>query len=282
MKILVIDELEEVSIDLVERLNEAGHEVQLRKSMAELLPRLGPDSYDLLLLNLADFSSLEEELLERLVALTSESPGVIMQLVADEDQKEHIFTGIALVADETLVRPVEAKLLLEKIHGAQEDLESRKRAIQDPLTGLFNRYYFNLIFTRESLMRERYQSPMSLLFIDLDQLSSINLEFGQEGGDKVLVGIAQLIKANVRQADILCRWEGQRFAMLLPNTDQQEAMVIAERIRMRVQLHHFPEVQHVSVSIGIAHQGEGRKLFGEAREALDQAKLQGRNRVVSL
>jgi diguanylate cyclase (GGDEF)-like protein/PAS domain S-box-containing protein len=112
----------------------------------------------------------------------------------------------------------------------------RERAIRDPLTGLFNRHYFNSIIASELSRVDRYDRPMSLMMIDIDGFRGINNEFGHLRGDEVLRQIARMLEQSVRGADRVIRYGGDEFLVLMPETDGAgDVDIVADRLRRRIK-----------------------------------------------
>jgi len=161
-------------------------------------------------------------------------------------------------------------------------------AITDPLTALFNRRYME---THVGTLVEQAAGrgkPLTVLVIDIDYFKSINDSYGHDAGDDVLREFAIRIKKSVRGIDLACRYGGEEFVVLMPETDIAVATLVAERLRRRIASEPFPIQQgarrvEVTISIGIATLGreEGAAaLLKRADQALYRAKRDGRNRVV--
>ncbi|MBM4295345.1 MAG: diguanylate cyclase [Deltaproteobacteria bacterium] len=161
----------------------------------------------------------------------------------------------------------------------------RNQAIRDPLTGLFNYRYFWDVLHHEIRMSQRYDTPLSLLFMDIDDFKIINDTLGHPLGDLVLKNLAAYLETVVRQADVICRYGGEEFVMLLPQTPTDQALALAERLRHGISWLAVAlpggEIRF-TVSIGVAGlkpgmNGEG--LVKASDNALYQAKQTGKNRV---
>lgn len=156
--------------------------------------------------------------------------------------------------------------------------ELADEALTDPLTGLLNRRGFN-----EQVSQIIDNKILSVIALDIDYFKSINDRFGHELGDKVLVQLADLLKLICRENDIISRFGGEEFIVLLPNTTLSNAVVIAERIRLTIAKNNFPAESRITISAGVASKIESgcdlEQLLRKADAALYQAKLQGRNRV---
>ena len=165
--------------------------------------------------------------------------------------------------------------------------ELRRRAETDPLTGIANRRRFHQSLEIECLRFSRNRSPLSVLMIDLDYFKDVNDRYGHPAGDVVLKLVAQRLLDSLRKTDLLARYGGEEFAVLLPETREDGARVIAERIRLAVN-REPAEVEGVqifiSVSVGVASHtteevADPDVLVKEADLALYRAKATGRNRV---
>lgn len=150
-------------------------------------------------------------------------------------------------------------------------------AVRDGLTGLFNRRYFNELINLEINRLKRAPSALSLLMLDIDNFKIYNDTQGHPAGDELLKGAAKIFKNSVRAVDIICRYGGEEFIIVLPQTDKNSAKIIAERLRVQFGL-YLP----TTVSIGIATLPDDAKsvaeLIQKADEALYQAKETGKNR----
>ena len=155
----------------------------------------------------------------------------------------------------------------------------------DPLTGLYNRVKLNADFPLELERARRYGRPLSVLLLDIDHFKRVNDELGHPMGDKVLVTMAQTILRNTRAHDTVCRWGGEEFLVICPETDPQQALTMAERIRKDVESREFPSQRRHSISLGVATLAPDdsmETLFQRADTALYQAKNSGRNRACQL
>jgi len=162
-----------------------------------------------------------------------------------------------------------------------------KLATTDSMTRLFNRRHFLSLAEAEWSRFQRYQRPLSVLAIDIDHFKSVNDRYGHAVGDEAIVSVADACKQGRRASDVVGRFGGEEFVMLLPETDQAQAMIVAERLREAVAAHvlHVHKVQFkLTISIGVAEATLSMSgidaLLRAADQALYQAKAEGRNRAV--
>ncbi len=157
-----------------------------------------------------------------------------------------------------------------------------KQATTDPLTGCYNRKMFNDLLKSEAKKAERHDKKFSLVILDIDNFKSVNDTYGHLIGDEVLKEITVVAHSAIRQSDIFCRWGGEEFAILLPETDIEGAAILADKIRLNIKAHRFSKAGNLTCSFGVAQfsQGEPRdSLISNADWALYHAKNHGKNQV---
>ncbi len=166
------------------------------------------------------------------------------------------------------------------------DVDDKKRieylSVTDKLTGLYNRLKLDEVFQYELERSGRYENSFSVILIDVDKFKSVNDAYGHQAGDVVLCGIADIIKQNVRVIDTAGRWGGEEFLILCPETDNEQAFVIAEKLRIFIESFTFAGVGKRTASFGIASYTEGdtkESIMYRADMALYSSKKNGRNRV---
>ena len=161
--------------------------------------------------------------------------------------------------------------------------EVRKQAITDPLTGLYNRRYFEENIDREAERALRLGQPFSLISLDLDHLKTINDTYGHQYGDLAIKAISGVLKNRARSIDIPARIGGEEFNVLLPGIDSYGAMIAAERMRAAIEAVPIETIGGVTASIGVATFLEHSKNVFELTELADKAmyhaKINGRNQV---
>lgn len=165
--------------------------------------------------------------------------------------------------------------------------ESTKQlALRDNLTGLYNSRYLVSRLQEEVARSKRYATPLSMLFLDCDGLKTVNDAHGHPVGDQLIKEVSEVLRSAVRTTDIVIRYAGDEFIILMPQTGSHEATQVAERIRHHVAKASFCSEEHrvkMTVSIGVAtvpeHASTGEELFKAADDALYAAKGQGRNNI---
>ncbi len=159
----------------------------------------------------------------------------------------------------------------------------------DPLTGIFNRKYFENQLSKELQRASRYEHTLSIFLIDIDQFKNINDEFGRQTGDHVLEQLSEILKGSVRSVDVVARYGGDEFIVLLPETKKSHALKTADRVLDHFKNYDFFKdklsVKELSISIGIAgfpeDAGGTYELIKKADNALRKAKQEGGGKVIS-
>jgi diguanylate cyclase (GGDEF)-like protein len=178
-------------------------------------------------------------------------------------------------------------LALERAAWQQRANQFQLMSITDPLTGLHNRRYMEARLAEELSRSRRYDYPMSFMMIDIDDFKLYNDRNGHQAGDRALEIVAQCLRAALRKVDVASRYGGEEFSILLPQTDLQEAGVIADRIRRRISETKFPHgnaqpLGSVTVSIGLSSYSavldSAEAVIRAADRALYHAKSHGKNR----
>lgn len=162
----------------------------------------------------------------------------------------------------------------------------KQLAYVDGLTGIHNRRYFEMRIVEELERASRFQGRMSVIMVDIDNFKRVNDEFGHLLGDEVLRLVANILKQQLRKSDLLCRYGGEEFAIVVPETTGENALRVAEKLRRQIETHHFPGVpRSVTISCGVSEyptQGITRdEVVAAADAALYMAKQAGRNRIAS-
>ena len=185
-----------------------------------------------------------------------------------------------------LVKTIATSLALA-LRNAEVHNYVQNLAITDGLTNLLNRRAFSNIFTREFREAERYCTPLCLVMADIDHFKKVNDKFGHMVGDRLLTELAGVITRSARAVDVITRYGGEEFALILPRTDLPQASIMANRIRVAVERHPFEingSTIRLTISLGIAriphpHIVTADEAVASSDAALYRAKSRGRNRV---
>jgi len=187
----------------------------------------------------------------------------------------------------SLVLMINVRLFIDVQQFAEEKefmvQELRRLANTDGLTGLYNRSKIEQILTIEVLRSRRYKHPLSIIIADIDHFKIVNDTYGHNVGDVVLAGIASLMKQHVREVDTVGRWGGEEFLIVCPETRVEGAIKLAEKLRKKIEKHHFKEIGIKTVSMGTAEleiDDWDEDIIKRADKNLYKAKRAGRNRVV--
>jgi diguanylate cyclase len=195
--------------------------------------------------------------------------------------------------EKALTREVEAlkshvnSLKKEVDANANKLQEAREASWRDPLTGCFNRLAYNERLQAEYSRAKRHNQAISLAVFDIDKFKNINDNFGHPAGDQVLKAVAHIANSNMRDSDVFCRHGGEEFVAILPETDAEGAMAVAEKVRIAVSQFNFHSKGDkvvITLSAGVAKLAEGEEMaqtFSRADKALYEAKNSGRNRCVN-
>jgi diguanylate cyclase (GGDEF)-like protein len=159
-----------------------------------------------------------------------------------------------------------------------------RQAIRDPLTGVFSRRSAEEVLDLQFTTAQRSDTPLAVAFIDLDHFKTINDQFGHEMGDKALIDMTTMVHKNLRHGDMLARWGGEEFLLIMPDTDLAQAHAALERMR-QAGFGLRPDQTPLTASIGIAERStdqldDWKMLVDRADQRMYQAKQSGRDRIV--
>jgi two-component system cell cycle response regulator len=220
-------------------------------------------------------------------------------LIAEDGDRPRVVRALDLGVNDIILRPVERNELAARV---RTQIRRQRYAVQlresvnntmamavtDELTGLYNRRYFDRHLTLMLDKAREQERDMALMLIDMDYFKAVNDTHGHDIGDAVLREFALRLRRNIRGVDLACRFGGEEFVVLMPDTDYRQAQGVAERVRMAVAEADFDtgarQPLPITVSVGVAlNEGDAdtpEMLLKRADVALYRAKREGRNRVV--
>jgi diguanylate cyclase (GGDEF)-like protein len=294
--ILVVDDQKANTTLLGGVLSRRGYDVTAAESAAEALSLLDRACPDLILLDIfmPKVSGLELLANLRQNPNTAALPVILVSGLSDTD---HIVAGLEQGANDYITKPFILPILVARIEALLRAAQLVKRlelqkellaelAAFDELTGLYNRRSMFQALETERSRSARYKRAFSVAMIDVDHFKRINDDHGHRSGDAVLRELASRILTSLRAMDISCRYGGEEFCAILPETDVAGARVAGQRVRVLVSEtpFHIGGVEaRITVSIGISGwtpaDGEIPDLLTQADTALLQAKRSGRNRL---
>ena len=158
--------------------------------------------------------------------------------------------------------------------------ELERLSVTDALTGAYNRLRLEQILEREFERGKRYQRPLSIIMVDIDDFKEVNDTYGHQAGDEILRLLAQELTETIRETDTLGRWGGEEFLIVCPETSLQGANILADKLRDNVDGYNFPYVGHMSCSFGVAELYKGEtidQLINRVDKFLYRAKEEGKN-----
>lgn len=298
-RILVIDD-RRASYERVAKVLAGEHKVDVEVDPQEALFHAAEGDYDLLIVSLAleHFDALR---LCSQVRSLERTRNVPILVVVEVEDNARLLRGLEIGVNDYLVRPIDANELLARVrtqvrkrrYGARlrDNVQmSMELAVTDSLTGLYNRRYMESHVTslvEQALARGK---PLALLVVDIDYFKAVNDVHGHDAGDDVLREFATRLKKSIRGIDLACRYGGEEFVIVMPETDMAVAAIVAERIRRRIAGEPFSirsgaAALDVTISVGLAAlsgvSDTAAAILKRADQALYRAKRDGRNRVVA-
>lgn len=305
--ILVVDDISQNLQVIGEILEKIGYDTTFATSGEQAIERVQSAQPDLILLDLMMPIMNGLEVCKKLKNNPKFEEIPIIFLTAS-NEKEHLLAAFDLGAVDYVTKPFNPPELLARVRThlelkkTREELrislyeqsrliaELEKLATTDPLTGIWNRRYLLTKAEQELTRAIRYNSPFSVLTIDLDKFKQINDLYGHSVGDKVLIQVTENILSLLHKVDCLGRMGGEEFAILLPDNDTLLAVNVAERIRSKIAnlVFNIGDISlQITACIGVAsYQSENKyetvdAILQRADKALYQAKKQGRNQVIA-
>ncbi len=296
-RIMLIDDRPASSERIAAMLN-TEHAVEVEADPNDALFRAAEGRYDLVIVSLAlqNFDGLR--LCSQLRSL-DRTRNVPILAISEGDSNARLVRGLEIGVNDYLPRPIDKNELLARVRtqirkkryterlrdNVQQSIEM---AITDPLTGLYNRRYMESHLNSLVEQAVSRKKPLTVLVLDIDFFKAINDTHGHDAGDDVLREFSVRIKKSIRGIDLACRYGGEEFVVVMPETDLAVATMVAERLRRRIATEPFPiqdgsKSLEVTISVGISALGRddtSANILKRADAALYRAKRDGRNRVV--
>ena len=269
---------------------------------AQIVPLLDPVSHRLVIMGLPVLIVLAGLLMAAggyviwdvalAVAKTAEFISASKQFETMDGRPDEI--GFMLGSFSKMLATIEAQAaeinsFAARLDSAYKELEAtnsrlKEFSFKDEVTGLYNRRFFSVRLEEEVSRCRRFNHPVSVVLLDLDDYKGINDQLGHAAGDETLREVANLLLKHSRGINVICRYGGDEFAVLLVETSKAGARLYADRIRQVLATHPFPHGRRVTASFGVASLPEdvspvAEELIRAADEALYAAKRAGRNRV---
>ncbi|MGC1779849.1 MAG: PleD family two-component system response regulator [Xanthobacteraceae bacterium] len=297
-RVLIVDDRPS-SYERIATMLGAEHTVDVEAAPNQALFHAAEGNFDLLIvsLGLENYDGLRLCSQVRSLDRTRNLP---ILAVTEPDNNARMMRGLEIGVNDFLIRPIDKNELLARARSQVRKRRYTERlrdnvqmsiemAITDALTGLFNRRYMESHLGTLIEQAASRGKPLAALIIDIDYFKAINDGHGHDAGDDVLRDFALRIKRSIRGIDLACRYGGEEFVVIMPETDMAVAAMVAERLRRRIAAEPFVIAQGsghipVTISIGIAglrgKDDTAAQLLKRADQALYQAKRDGRNRVV--
>ncbi|MGL4812318.1 MAG: PleD family two-component system response regulator [Beijerinckiaceae bacterium] len=275
------------------------YEVVLEPDPQRAVFRAAEGMFDLAIVSLGLANSDGLRVLSQLRSL-ERTRHMALLMVGEAEDRPRFLRGLDMGVNDFLVRPVDRNELLARartlVRAKKFDerlrsnvISTMEAAVIDQLTGLHNRRYLDRQLPQLFAESKRDERPMSLLVLDIDKFKSVNDTYGHEAGDDVLKTFAKRVRACVRGDDLLVRFGGEEVVIVMPDTPEDVATFVAERIRARVEgapfaidrgARQIPVTTSIGVAFLHAQDASPEDIFKRADAALYEAKAQGRNRVI--
>lgn len=226
----------------------------------------------------------EEEELKSVISVPLKIKNKVIGVITADDKREGDFFSI----DDLNLFSTFANQAAIAIQNAQLHQEVKQQAITDGLTGLYNFRYIKGRLEEEVKRAQRFKHSLALIMADIDDFKNFNDTYGHPEGNKVLKNLANILRSNIREVDIVARYGGEEFIIILPEANREEAKKIAERIRSKVEKCNFADEKNyserkITISLGITSCFQEnitpQGLVQKVDQALYLAKGKGRNRV---
>jgi diguanylate cyclase (GGDEF)-like protein len=290
LTVLVIEDHPDQRDLLAIVLQREGYRVITAANGIEALEKLETENVQIALSDIMMPKMDGFELIKR-VRSNPDLKNIYLILITARIQEGDRVRGLDLGADDYITKPFSFSELLARIRVGsrvvqyQQHLEYQTQV--DSLTGLFNRRAFEKKINEEFERSKRYHNPLSVLILDIDNFKMINDTYGHHGGDAALVKISETLRERTRQSDFPSRYGGEEFVLVLPETDQDNALQVASKIHESIRKCSFGTTARpfvLTVSVGVSSTSarfysDWRELVDDADRALYVAKNSGKDRI---
>jgi two-component system cell cycle response regulator len=298
-RVLVVDD-RPASYERLAAVLASEHAVELAQDPNTALLQAAEGDFDLVIVSLGieNFDGLR---LCSQVRSLDRTRSVPILAITESNDDARMVRGLEIGVNDYLLRPIDKNELLARVRTQirkkryaerlRENVQqSIEMAITDALTGMYNRYYMEshlAALVEQAIARGK---SLTVVMVDIDYFKSINDNYGHDAGDDVLRQLATRVRRSIRGIDLACRYGGEEFVIVMPETDMAVATIVAERLRRRIAAEPFTIEQgkrtiETTISVGIATldaaDDDAAKILKRADQALYRAKRDGRNRVVA-
>lgn len=290
-KIMIVDDSRLNLRLLQDILEDEGFEVHPVNQSSDALQEVQNFRPDIILLDIV-MPNIDGFEICKLLKEDARFADIPIIMITAKVEASDVKKALELGAFDYIRKPVDEVEVIARIHSAIKYKEIQDKlkemATKDGLTGIYNHSLLLELFEKEAARCERLGRDTSFVMIDIDFFKRVNDTYGHQTGDIVLRELASILQNNIRSSDIVGRYGGEEFGIVISEISQNELNEICERIRAKVEVNNFymgQEAIHISVSIGICTREAGTKLsisdiVKKADEALYLAKKKGKNRIV--
>jgi len=287
-RILIVDDEPEVAAFHADILQDAGMTTRILESHESVLNELDDFHPDLVLMDMY-MPQCSGRDLAQLIRQMPNWVSLPIIFLSSETDKAKQFSAMRIGAEGFLTKPVQPAELVTAVSVRSERMRDlRSLMVRDSLTGLFNHTTTTQMLANALATANRHNVPLGFAMIDVDRFKSVNDTYGHIMGDQVLVALARILRERLRNSDIIGRYGGEEFAVIMRDVTLEEATRIVDNVRhdfSQVRFHNNGIDFHCTFSAGISLSSREKSLIfirAEADRALYQAKNQGRNRVVTI
>lgn len=280
-KVLIVEDSLETQIVLKRVLERDGYQIITTTNGIEAIELVAQEEPMLLLLDINIEGLSGYEVCKFIRSDPKYNPIHLIFLTAVEDRRS-IVQALDIGGDDYLTKPFDIQELQARVRKGMRNARDKLYAIKDSQTSWYNKHFLD-IYKQEHIFKLISENiPVSIILADIDHFKKINDTYGHDLGDIILTEFTNLLKKNIRNSDVPIRWGGEEFLIFCINSNLNDTVSIAERMRKKVEEHIFHNNIHLTASFGVtAYRNCRYDFFKEVDKALYRAKHFGRNQVVS-